>query len=74
MIRVLDPYFSGATSKDQNAIKPFTLVLIVDRDPGSLPLAHTCFNRLDIPLYPTKDIFCTKLKQSIDETMGFHVE
>ena len=67
-------YFSGATAKDQNAIKPFTLVLVVSRHPDSLPIAHTCFNRIDIPLYPSREVFSAKLTQAIDETMGFHVD
>jgi len=67
-------HLRGATSKDQNAIKPFTLVLLVARDPTSLPIAHTCFNRIDIPLYPTQHIFHSKLRQAIDETMGFYVD
>ena len=65
---------SGATAKDQNAIKPFTLVLVVSRHPDSLPIAHTCFNRIDIPLYPSREVFSANLTQAIDETMGFHVD
>jgi E3 ubiquitin ligase SMURF1/2 len=63
----------GATNKDMNTIKLFTLVL-VEVDSDSLPKAHTCFNRIDIPLYESKSKFKQKLMQAINETIGFHVD
>ena len=63
----------GATNKDMNTIKLFTLVL-VEADSDSLPKAHTCFNRIDIPLYESKSKFKLKLMQAINETIGFHVD
>jgi len=51
----------------------FTLHL-VDMEPGSLPNAHTCFNRLDLPPYPSKEIMEGKLTQAVEETCGFAVE
>ena len=65
--------FLGATNKDMNTIKLFTLVL-VEADSDSLPKAHTCFNRIDIPLYESKSKFKLKLMQAINETIGFHVD
>ena len=33
----------------------------------NLPRAHTCFNQLDLPNYPTKDILVEKLTLAITE-------
>jgi E3 ubiquitin ligase SMURF1/2 len=51
----------------------FTLHL-VDVDPGNLPKAHTCFNRLDLPPYPSEEKMMEKLTQAVEETCGFAVE
>ncbi|CAG5050156.1 unnamed protein product [Parnassius apollo] len=56
------------------APKLFTLHLVADASPDSLPKAHTCFNRLDLPPYPTKEKMHDKLKQAVLETAGFAVE
>ena len=32
-----------------------------------LPTAHTCFNQLDLPVYPTEEIFREKLMIAIKE-------
>lgn len=52
----------------------FTLHLVADASPDSLPKAHTCFNRLDLPPYPSKERLHDKLKQAVLETAGFAVE
>ncbi|XP_049868904.1 E3 ubiquitin-protein ligase SMURF2 [Pectinophora gossypiella] len=52
----------------------FTLHLVADASPDSLPKAHTCFNRLDLPPYPSKEKLHDKLKQAVLETAGFAVE
>ncbi|WAQ96429.1 HERC4-like protein [Mya arenaria] len=36
-----------------------------------LPVAHTCFNLLDLPLYSSKENLRTKLHQAIEQTQGF---
>ncbi|KAG9344373.1 hypothetical protein JZ751_011042 [Albula glossodonta] len=36
-----------------------------------LPVAHTCFNLLDLPKYSSKDILQSKLIQAIDHYQGF---
>ncbi|EAS00266.2 HECT domain ubiquitin transferase (macronuclear) [Tetrahymena thermophila SB210] len=36
-------------------------------DPKKLPIAHTCFNQLDIPEYPSKEILKKKLLLAISE-------
>ncbi|XP_045448525.1 E3 ubiquitin-protein ligase SMURF2 [Melitaea cinxia] len=52
----------------------FTLHLVADASPDSLPKAHTCFNRLDLPPYPNKEKLHDKLTQAVLETAGFAVE
>ncbi|XP_053608063.1 E3 ubiquitin-protein ligase SMURF2 [Plodia interpunctella] len=52
----------------------FTLHLVADASPHSLPKAHTCFNRLDLPPYPSKERLHDKLTQAVLETAGFAVE
>ena len=51
----------------------FTLHLI-DAPTENLPKAHTCFNRLDMPPYETKEKMLDKLTQAVEETCGFAVE
>lgn len=36
-----------------------------------LPVAHTCYNLLDLPKYSTKEILSTRLTQAIDHYEGF---
>ncbi|KAI0395458.1 HECT-domain-containing protein [Xylariaceae sp. FL0594] len=43
-------------------------------DPGNLPKAHTCFNRLDLPPYKTLEQLQQKLTIAVEETMGFGQE
>lgn len=61
--------FAGAA-----APRLFTLHLVADAPIDSLPKAHTCFNRLDLPPYPTKEKLRDKLTQAVLETAGFAVE
>ena len=36
-----------------------------------LPVAHTCFNLLDLPPYTARATMKTKLLQAIEQTEGF---
>ena len=38
-----------------------------------LPVAHTCFNTLDLPGYPSRQILESKLRLSIAEGRGFGI-
>ena len=40
-------------------------------DVNALPAAHTCFNILDLPEYPTADMLRDKLVYAINNTEGF---
>ncbi|XP_025832632.1 E3 ubiquitin-protein ligase HECW2 [Agrilus planipennis] len=42
--------------------------------PNSLPRAHTCFNRLDLPPYPTSEVLHEKLLLAVEETNTFGIE
>ena len=50
--------------------KSFPLKINTSNDIKSLPLAHTCFNQIDIPDYPTKEILKEKLIIAITEGSG----
>ena len=43
-------------------------------EPASLPRSHTCFNRLDLPPYPTQDDLYDKLVIAIEEGATFGIE
>ncbi|XP_026094026.1 E3 ubiquitin-protein ligase HECW1 [Carassius auratus] len=40
----------------------------------SLPRAHTCFNRLDLPPYPSNPVLYEKLLTAVEETSTFGLE
>ncbi|XP_045618685.2 LOW QUALITY PROTEIN: uncharacterized protein [Procambarus clarkii] len=42
--------------------------------PSSLPRAHTCFNRLDLPPYPSPEMLYDKLLLAVEETSTFGIE
>lgn len=41
---------------------------------SQLPKSHTCFNRLDLPPYPTYEQLESRLAFAIEETLGFGQE
>ena len=43
-------------------------------DQNMLPKSHTCFNRIDLPLYKDYDTLVKKLTMAIEETIGFATE
>lgn len=47
---------------------------VTDGPQENLPKAHTCFNRIDLPAYQTKEKLYEKLCQAVEETCGFAVE
>lgn len=52
-VSLYDPYFS------------FTIEKTYEDDEEKLPVAHTCFNTLDLPEYSTKEKLEMKLRQAI---------
>lgn len=52
----------------------FNIVKLVDNDCMRLPVAHTCFNQLDLPEYPSKELMRERLLFAITEGKGgFHI-
>lgn len=51
----------------------FACQIIIQPTPDErfLPVAHTCFNLLDLPQYKTKERLKYKLLQAIQQTQGF---
>uniref|UniRef100_A0A1I8AKU0 E3 ubiquitin-protein ligase n=2 Tax=Steinernema glaseri TaxID=37863 RepID=A0A1I8AKU0_9BILA len=41
---------------------------------NALPRAHTCFNRLDLPCYPTSQVLAAKLSTAINESSSYAIE
>jgi hypothetical protein len=41
------------------------------QDPSALPAAHTCFNTLDLPVYPTKEQLRERLLVALEHAEGF---
>ena len=54
--------------------KKFCVELVSSVDPTSLPKAHTCFNRIDLPEYVSQAQMLEKLKLAMENTMGFGIE
>lgn len=54
--------------------KKFTLEFVASADADSLPKAHTCFNRLDLPPYTSMDQLAEKLSVAVENTIGFGIE
>ncbi|XP_055592000.1 E3 ubiquitin-protein ligase SMURF2 [Uranotaenia lowii] len=52
----------------------FTIHLTADAPMQNLPKAHTCFNRIDLPMYDSYQLMHDKLTQAVEETCGFAVE
>jgi hypothetical protein len=43
-------------------------------DPTKLPVAHTCFNLLDLPNYPRKDLLDRNIRIAIENNEGFSIK
>uniref|UniRef100_A0AC35EV12 HECT-type E3 ubiquitin transferase n=1 Tax=Panagrolaimus sp. PS1159 TaxID=55785 RepID=A0AC35EV12_9BILA len=58
--------------RGSNGLKKFTIEKYGTE--YSLPRAHTCFNRLDLPPYPTHQILISKLHIAINESSSYAIE
>lgn len=54
------------------SLKMFTIEKWGTHD--SLPRSHTCFNRLDLPSYTSKEVLKNKLKIAINESCIYGIE
>lgn len=52
-------------------VPSFQIYIQPTPDDKFLPVAHTCFNLLDLPQYQTKEKLKYKLLQAIQQTQGF---
>jgi len=70
--------FATGTTKvlDFGTLSPrFTIYSMGSEKDTYLPLGHTCFNRIDVPLYSTKDIMKKKIEKAIEYAcLGFGIE
>ncbi|CAI4230788.1 unnamed protein product [Auanema sp. JU1783] len=66
------PFEGFSMLRGSNGLKRFTIEKWGDE--LSLPRAHTCFNRLDLPSYPTRHIMRSKLYMAINEGINYAIE
>lgn len=65
--------FSALQGNDGN-VKPFTIDSINIQE-SVYPRAHTCFNRIDLPMYSTKEEMRFRMMQALQlEGVGFQIE
>lgn len=68
-------FLSGSFSVPFGGFKDFALK--IERIPNNkeaLPVAHTCFNQLDLPIYDSKEIMKEKLLIALTEgSKGFYI-
>ena len=50
-----------------NGINKFKISKVFEGNFDRLPIAHTCFNKLDLPEYPNKEILKERLDRAIKE-------
>uniref|UniRef100_A0A7E4UYV5 HECT-type E3 ubiquitin transferase n=1 Tax=Panagrellus redivivus TaxID=6233 RepID=A0A7E4UYV5_PANRE len=66
------PFEGFKALRGSNGPKKFTIEKYGTEN--SLPRAHTCFNRLDLPAYPTKQVLLAKLQIAINESSSYAME
>uniref|UniRef100_A0AC34F118 HECT-type E3 ubiquitin transferase n=1 Tax=Panagrolaimus sp. ES5 TaxID=591445 RepID=A0AC34F118_9BILA len=66
------PFEGFKALRGSNGLKKFTIEKYGTE--YSLPRAHTCFNRLDLPAYPTQQILISKLHVAINESSSYAME
>ncbi|VDM54822.1 unnamed protein product [Angiostrongylus costaricensis] len=66
------PFEGFAVLRGSNGPKRFTIEKWGEE--SALPRAHTCFNRLDLPSYPTPHILRAKLHIAITEGINYAIE
>ncbi|KAH8339599.1 hypothetical protein KR067_001005 [Drosophila pandora] len=64
-------YLTGSDRIPIQGMKALKLTIQPTSDERFLPVAHTCFNLLDLPRYKTKERLKYKLHQAIQQTQGF---
>jgi E3 ubiquitin-protein ligase HERC4 len=64
-------FLTGSDRIPIQGMKAIKIVIQPTNDEKFLPVAHTCFNLLDLPRYKTKERLRYKLMQAIQQTQGF---
>ncbi|CAH0559582.1 unnamed protein product [Brassicogethes aeneus] len=64
-------YLTGSDRIPIQGMKAIKIIIQPTNDEKFLPVAHTCFNLLDLPKYNTKERLKYKLMQAIQQTEGF---
>ncbi|XP_060525182.1 probable E3 ubiquitin-protein ligase HERC4 isoform X2 [Cylas formicarius] len=64
-------FLTGTYRIPIQGMKGIKIVVQPTGDDNFLPVAHTCFNLLDLPRYKTKEKLRYKLLQAIQQTEGF---
>lgn len=67
------PVGGFAALRGTEGLCPFTITSLDHRSDG-LPTAHTCFNRLEIPLYEESHELERALAQAVQEGLRFDLE
>ncbi|XP_065359238.1 probable E3 ubiquitin-protein ligase HERC4 isoform X2 [Calliphora vicina] len=66
-------YLTGSDRIPIQGMKAIRICIQPTNDDKFLPVAHTCFNLLDLPRYNTKERLKYKLLQAIQQTQGFSI-
>ncbi|XP_076250382.1 HECT and RLD domain containing E3 ubiquitin ligase 4 isoform X1 [Rhynchophorus ferrugineus] len=64
-------FLTGSYRIPIQGMKGIKIIIQPTNDDKFLPVAHTCFNLLDLPRYKTKEKLRYKLMQAIQQTQGF---
>nr|XP_018911277.1 PREDICTED: probable E3 ubiquitin-protein ligase HERC4 isoform X2 [Bemisia tabaci] len=64
-------FLTGSDRIPIKGMKDIKIIIQPTTDDKYLPVAHTCFNLLDLPRYKTKEKLRYKLLQAIQQTEGF---
>ncbi|XP_073978964.1 HECT and RLD domain containing E3 ubiquitin ligase 4 isoform X2 [Rhodnius prolixus] len=64
-------FLTGTDRIPIQGMKAIKIIIQPTLDEKYLPVAHTCFNLLDLPKYSTKSRLKYKLLQAIQQTQGF---
>ncbi|XP_017778444.1 PREDICTED: probable E3 ubiquitin-protein ligase HERC4 isoform X2 [Nicrophorus vespilloides] len=64
-------FLTGSDRIPIQGMKAIKIIFQPTNDDKCLPVAHTCFNLLDLPRYRTKERLKYKLLQAIQQTQGF---
>ncbi|PSN46654.1 hypothetical protein C0J52_07077 [Blattella germanica] len=64
-------FLTGCVRIPIQGMKAIKIFIQPTTDDKYLPVAHTCFNLLDLPRYSTKEKLRYKLLQAIQQTQGF---